>query len=176
MLHLKIGPKRPVLPEEHDEMHRDWVGWEPGMSPQTIYTQNRGTWVLGVRASSEKYAAFSDTVEHRVRCVVELAGIEVTGKKKAIVGTVLGPGHPVHDALIGQDAPDHFRNPVTYPADPGSGPAMCACGCGEPVSGRAQFVAGHDQRAVHARIAAQWGSTVAFLEWFDATYGRPQAA
>jgi hypothetical protein len=106
---------------------------------------------------------------------VELSGIESFGKKRAIVGTVLEAGHPVHDALMGQPAPDSYRNPVTYAPDPGNSPT-CACGCGTVISGRSQFVAGHDQRAIHTRITAQWGSTVAFLDWFDATYGRPDTA
>lgn len=31
---------------------------------------------------------------------------------------------------------------------------------------------GHDQRAVHERIARQWGDTLGFIHWFDDTYGR----
>lgn len=175
MIHLKLGRKRPVLLEEHDEMHREWVGYEPSMPPQTIYEQNRGTWVLGARADREQYAVFSDTEEGLIRCVVRLTGIESTGNKRAIVGDILEPGDPVHDALIGQPAPDSFRNPITYPPDPGKSDT-CACGCGAPVPGRRNFVPGHDQRAVHARIAARWGSTIAFLDWFDDTYGRPDSA
>jgi hypothetical protein len=29
---------------------------------------------------------------------------------------------------------------------------------------------GHDQRAIHDRIARQWGNTLAFVDWFDATF------
>jgi hypothetical protein len=34
-----------------------------------------------------------------------------------------------------------------------------------------RFVPGHDQKAIHERIAQQWGNTVGFIEWFDETYG-----
>jgi hypothetical protein len=175
VIHIKLGQKRPLLPEHNDEMKRSWVGYDHTLSPQALYEQNRGRWLLGARAEREQYAIFSDTAEGLVRFVVEIAGFESFGKKKAIIGTVLSPGHPMHDALVGTEAPDHFRNPVTYAPDPGVS-ASCACGCGAPVSGRSVFVAGHDQRAVHSRITAQWGSTVGFLEWFDQTYGRPDAA
>jgi hypothetical protein len=40
------------------------------------------------------------------------------GGKKAIRGRVLGPGHPVHDELIGARMPDRHRNPFTYADDP----------------------------------------------------------
>ena len=65
---------------------------------------------------------------------------------------------------------DGHRNPVTYLSDPDAGDPACACGCGAPVSGNRSFLPGHDQRAVHERIARQWGSTLAFMDWFDATY------
>jgi hypothetical protein len=38
------------------------------------------------------------------------------------------------------------------------------------VSGNRSFLPGHDQRAVHERIARQWGGTLGFMDWFDATY------
>jgi hypothetical protein len=170
MIHIKLGEKRPILPEHNDEMRREWVGFDPTLAPEAIFEQNRGRWLLGSRAEKEKYAVFSHAGV--IRCVAEISGFEPFGKKRAIIGTVLGAGHPVHDALINTSAPDNFRNPVTYAPDPGTA-MTCACGCGCPVAGRSTFVAGHDQRAVHRRITAQWGSTLGFLTWFDATYGRP---
>lgn len=174
MIHLKIGPKRQVRPGENDPMHRAWVGWEPLMDSQTVYEQNRGVWLLGTRAERERYAVFSDTSEGRIRCVVEITGIESAGPKRAIIGNVLGPGDPIHDALVGAPAPDSFRNPVTYAPDP-DGSDECVCGCGGKVSRSSQFLPGHDQRAVHTRITAQWGSTTGFLRWFDETFGRPDS-
>jgi hypothetical protein len=72
--------------------------------------------------------------------------------------------------LVGSPAPDHFRNPVTYFSESGAAAPVCACGCGETVSGSRAFVPGHDQKAIHARISKQWGSTLGFIEWFDTTY------
>ena len=174
VIHLKLAPRREVTPEDHDPMGRTWYGWEPGMSPSDVYERNRGDWVLGARADRERLAVFSDTVERRIRCVVEIDHVEQAGGRRALVGTVLGPGNPDHDELINRVAPDTHRNPVTYPPDPRRTEARCSCGCGMPVSERAHFIPGHDQRAVHARIAAQWGTVAAFLEWFDRTYGRPE--
>lgn len=176
MIHFKLGPKRRVRPENNDPMHRTWVGWDPELEPQTIYEQNRGVWLLGSRADRERLAIFTDTVEHKIRCVVEITAIEQAGlKKRAIVGNVLGPGHPIHDQLVGEEAPDSFRNPVTYPPDPDRS-EQCACGCGGRVRGPSQFLSGHDQKAIHSRIAVQWGSTLGFLEWFDRSFGRPDSA
>lgn len=47
----------------------------------------------------------------------------------------------------------------------------CPCGCGQAVRKENRFVPGHDQKAIHERIAQQWGNTVGFIEWFDETYG-----
>ncbi len=60
--------------------------------------------------------------------------------------------------------------PLTYISVPATGPVTCACGCGGPVPGHRVFLPGHDQKALHDRVAAQWGSTLAFVRWFDATY------
>jgi translation initiation factor 1 (eIF-1/SUI1) len=52
-------------------------------------------------------------------------------------------------------------------------PAACQrdCGCGGRVTGGRVFLPGHDQRAVHERIARQWGDTLGFIAWFDNEYG-----
>jgi hypothetical protein len=118
MIHLKLGPRRQVTAEDDDPMRREWVGYEPTLGAQTIYEQNRGLWSLGPQADNERYAVFSAPAQGGIACVVELSAIESFGRKRAIVGTVLGPGHPVHDALIGRPAPDSHRNPVTYAEDP----------------------------------------------------------
>lgn len=174
MIHLKLGPRRRLTPADPNPLNRDWYGYDTDMTEQDVYDRNRGDWVLGARAKSERYAIFSDTGSGRICCVVELDGIQSLGAKSAIVGRVLPPEHPMH-ARVGQPAPDNFRNPVTYVPD-AEIETTCACGCGTAVSGRSNFVAGHDQRAVHSRITAQWGSTVGFVQWFDRTYGRPETA
>ncbi len=168
MIHLKLGPAQPTQPG--DPMGRDWVGWAPDQPPQQLYERNRGLWYLSARASRERYTAFSSTATGTIVVVVANEEIEkIDSRKKAIVGRVLGPGDPAYDALIGQPMPDHHRNPVTYAADPVD-QRTCACGCGDPVTGRA-FRPGHDQRAVHERITRQWGSVLEFITWFDNEYG-----
>ncbi|WP_433351582.1 hypothetical protein ACQP25_00900 [Microtetraspora malaysiensis] len=171
MIHLKLGPARPADPD--DSMRRDWLGWTPDQTPQQIYERNRGRWYLSARAARERYTVFSSTVTGTIVAVVANEGVEdLPGdKKKAIVGKVLGPGDPVHDALIGQPMPDRHRNPVTYVDDPVDQQRTCACGCDGAVTGPRVFLPGHDQRAIHERIARQWGDTLGFLTWFDREYG-----
>ena len=171
MISLKIGPARLHGPGVVDPMERDWVGWTPEQTPQDIYDRNRGVWNFSARADLERYTAFSSTVTGKIVAVVENERIEEwPGGKKAVVGRVLEPGDPVHDVLIGQRMPDRHRNPVTYVEDP-IDQRTCGCGCGGPVSGGRIFLPGHDQRAVHERIARQWGDTLGFITWFDSQYG-----
>src|SRR4051812_104087 len=69
------------------------------------------------------------------------------------------------DAYVGKHA-EGTRNPIRYedsPFDLGA----CRCGCGAET--KSLFLPGHDQRAIHARIA-QVGSVAAFLDWFDDTW------
>ncbi|PPL19813.1 hypothetical protein GY24_04135 [Microterricola pindariensis] len=102
----------------------------------------------------------------------EFPDLEGGRTKFALRGKVLGPGDADYDALIGTTV-DSFRNPVTYPLRPLDTPRTCGCGCGEEVADSRDFLPGHDQRAVHERIAQEWGTTLGFIEWFDATYGAP---
>jgi hypothetical protein len=173
VIHIKLGPARPAA--EDDTMRRDYVGWSPDLSPQELYERNRGRWKLGARARGERYAVFSSTITGTIVLVVEIDDLEeVGGGKSAIVGTVLESGDPVYDGLIGQPSLDQFRNPVTYVDDhPLDRARTCACGCDGVVTGARHFLPGHDQRAIHDRIAAQWGNTVGFIRWFDTTYGQP---
>lgn len=172
MIHLKLGPARPVA--AGDPMGRDWVGWTPTLTSQEIYERNRGVWYLSARAERERYTAFSSTVAGVIVAVVANEGIEnIDGRRKAIIGKVLEPGDPVYDALAGQPMPDRHRNPVTYADDPVD-QRTCACGCGGVVTGGRVFLPGHDQRAVHERIARQWGDTLRFIQWFDNEYGARQ--
>jgi hypothetical protein len=176
-INFKLGPAI-GLDRVADDMSRQKAGWDPNMTDQQVYDLNRGLWVLGPRAQRERLATFS--VDGTVRVVARIESIAVipakaAGRrsKRAIVGQVLGPGDPDYDALIGTTVDGH-RNPVTYIADPSGGARACGCGCGAPVAGHRAFLPGHDQRAVHDRITRQWGSTLGFVDWFDATY--PDAA
>lgn len=168
MLHIKLHDRRSIAAD--DPMGRAWVGYDPTLSPEVLFDQNRGRWVLGPRADRERFAVFSYTGDHTIKFVAEIDGFEPSGKKRVIVGRVLGTDHPLSRRWVGAPSPDDFRNPTTYFKDPESGPSTCACGCGEAVPANRSFLPGHDQKAVHARITKQWGGTLGFIDWFDATY------
>lgn len=164
MLHITLGERR-LVASETDELGRDHVGYETGMSDEDMYTANRGCWVLGERADSERYALFS----HKgiVRMAIAIERIEPTSSnRRAIAGQVLQPGDRVYDVYVGGPAPVHgVRNPITYIDDPRFDRRECACGCGKEVT-RGDWIPGHDQRALHERIS-RIGTVKQFIEWFD---------
>lgn len=168
MINIKLSDRQVRSPET-DDMGRTWVGYSHTSTPQQLFDQNRGVWQLGTRAEVEQLVTFS--YDGRVCVVAGIDGIETIPAKgpgrdkRALIGRVLQPGDPAHDALIGT-ATDKHRNPVTY----GQEPHVCPCGCGQSVAGHRVFVSGHDQRAIHDRIARQWGNTLGFIRWFDTAY------
>lgn len=172
MIHLKIGHPQEADPTA-DEMGRSWFGYVDEMTPQEMYDRNRGMWVLGPAADAHRYAVFSSVVTKLGLVAVKIERLQAFpgSAKRAIVGTVLGPGHPVHDRYVGQPAPDRYRNPKTFPPDPDMPPVLCACGCGEGVTGGRAFRIGHDQRAIRERINRQWGGAIGFVRWFDERFG-----
>jgi hypothetical protein len=168
MLHIKLNDRTPADPD--DPLPRAWWGYDPTASDEVLFANNRGRWVLGPRAGREQYAAFSYTGDHKIKFVAEIDGIEQVGDRRALIGRVLAPDHPVARRWVGAHAPDGHRNPTTYFEDPNSGPVTCACGCGEAVPANRAFVSGHDQKAIHERITKQWGGTLGFIRWFDTTH------
>ncbi len=163
-----------------DPLRRTWWGYRPTLTPAEIFEHNRGMWYLAAdRAGDERWLTFS--YAGRIVAVAEIDGVETLSwlsadrrrPKQALTGRVLEPGHPVWDHFIDRIIPP-ARNPVTYIDDPEPRPAPeprgCECGCGAPVVGSRHFAPGHDQRAVHERIARQWGDTLGFIRWFDETY------
>ena len=174
-INFKLGPLTKVDPST-DDMSRMIIGWSERQSPQETYEMNRGVWLLGTRAQRERYATFSH--DGQVKVAVRIDGLEeipskVAGarSKSAIIGHVLDESEPAFADLISLSVDGH-RNPVTYLDEPGGAARTCACGCGAPVGGSRAFLPGHDQRAVHERIAQEWGTTLDFIIWFDATYRR----
>jgi hypothetical protein len=168
MLHIKLHDRRDIGPG--DPMGRSWVGFDPTLSDDELFAQNRGRWVLGRRADREEYALFSYTGDHTVKFVAQIKGYAPTGNKRAICGHVLAPDHPVAQHWVGKPAPDNHRNPATYVVDADGGTNTCACGCGEAIPPSRVFAPGHDQKAVHERITRRWGSTLGFIRWFDEAY------
>lgn len=150
-----------------DGLGREWVGYDTSMTPEEIYERNRGCWHLGSRADKESFALFT----HKGVGVLamEIHGIAEDTKRpgrRILEGKVLGAGDPVHDNFVGR-AVDTSRNPVRY-IDSEYDATACLCGCGEQVV-RRDFASGHDQRAIHERIA-KVGTVREFLAWFDRTW------
>ncbi|MBT2588554.1 hypothetical protein [Arthrobacter sp. ISL-95] len=86
-----------------------------------------------------------------------------------IHGRILSKGHPVFDKYVGHPSPvSAARNPVRYFEDAefdDNAGRLCRCGCGEMTT-RGDFVSGHDQKAIHERIA-RIGTVAEFLDWID---------
>ncbi|MDT0213922.1 hypothetical protein Q9R29_08480 [Rothia sp. ARF10] len=145
------------------------------MSAQDVYEAGRRAWVLGSKADRERYAL----IVHKDKVLLaididRLVDVQVApGKpqRRAIEGTILTKGHPVYDAFVKRSAPaPTTQNPIKY-VETKFDFTPCRCGCGEEV--RADFLPGHDQRAIH-NVIGQFGSVAKFLDWFEETY--PQGA
>lgn len=172
-INFKLTEWRGIRDDADDPMERSWVGWDERLSVQELFDQNRGLWRLSTRAAGEEIATFS--YDGEIKIVASIEGIEQypfrdssIPPKSAIIGTVIEDG-PIWQALIGQPVDNH-RNPVSYLPDPGELVRVCSCGCGEQPSGRNRWISGHDQRALHERIAEQWGDSLGFVRWYDSTY------
>ena len=164
MLSITLGDRRPVDPAV-DPLGRSYVGYSPDMTDEELYEANRGCWVLGARADREQFALISHGGE--VKMAIAISRLVPAGARRAIEGKVLGPGDEVYDTYVGGPSPVQARNPVNY-FDAPIGYRLCKCGCGEKVV-LGRFLPGHDQTAIHARIA-KVGTVADFLDWFDATF------
>lgn len=168
MLHITLGPERPVDPGK-DELGRDRVGFSPTMSELALYDANHGCWKLGARANKEQYMIVS--FGGLVRQAVEIESIApvTRGDRSVVHGPILRAGHPVYDKHVGKTSPvQGVRNPVTYFDDDADG-RPCRCGCGGVAVGK-DFLLGHDQTALHNRVR-QIGTVAEFLDWFDIVRG-----
>jgi hypothetical protein len=172
MIHITMGSERP--PTEQDPLGRDRVGFSETMSPGALYDANHGCWVIGTNHRNERYVLFS--YRGIVRQAVEIQRIKVVKVREpgdtrddrcVIDGTILEAGHPVYDTYVGQQQPvERHRNPVRYFNSPLDTQHACLCGCGGAVAGR-DFLSGHDQTALHQRVA-KIGTVTDFIAWFDA--------
>ncbi|GAA1243367.1 protein NO VEIN domain-containing protein [Oryzihumus leptocrescens] len=116
-INLKLAPIWATDPKD-EPWGRAWVGWDPTMSDEEIWESNRGIWSLSLtRLTTERFATMS--TDGVIRLVAELEGHDIVydhrvGKDRvALIGTLLQPGDPVRDALVGQTVDQH-RNPVSY--------------------------------------------------------------
>lgn len=166
MISITTGPARAIDPAE-DELGRSIVGYSDDMTAEQLYEANHGCWVLGTKADSQQYAIL--TFQGIVRQAIEIESIDPTSSNRRVInGKILEAGHPVHDAYVGKPSPvGKVRNPITYFDAPVARRA-CKCGCGADVT-KGYFLPGHDQRAIHDRIA-KIGSVADFIDWFDQTY------
>jgi hypothetical protein len=156
MLTIALGAYQ-TFPE--DEFGKSSAGWRPGLSDEQVYA----------RADHERYALF--TAKGIVVLAIEIGGISDLDPdgRRTITGTVLQPGNPVYDKYVGEDAPvGKSQNPVQYIDSPFDR-TECACGCGTANPSGRTFVPGHDQKALHERIA-KVGGVAAFITWFDKTW------
>ncbi|MFR9675753.1 hypothetical protein [Streptomyces sp. TR02-1] len=177
MLHIKLREPKELDPTTCP-MGRHYNGWHKDMSEQDVYDINRGRWVLGERADSERYALFA--AEGVVRAAVEIHNIsssDGTGYadkdgRRILTGRVLTSDHPVHSTYVGKPSPADAwdkRNPIFY-FNGEHDVRLCACGCGESVTHPSNnFMVGHDQRAIRQRVNSV-GGPVAFMKWFDAAW------
>ncbi|KAF0845995.1 hypothetical protein [Nocardia caishijiensis] len=172
MLHIKLTEAVPAE-DPTDPLERDFYGWDPNRSLEENWRSNRGYYALGTRADREQYVLFSYNKTGRIVMAARIDGIvDAVGRpgRRIIAGELLDTDHPVWQAYVGDLAPAKSRsarNPITYDDDttPGFG-RPCRCGCGTEIFG-AVFVSGHDQAALHQRVA-MIGTIPEFLDWFDA--------
>ena len=176
MIHITLSAEQERDPAT-EPLGRDRVGFSETMSPGALYDANHGTWVIGRNRYNERFALF--THKGIVRQAVEIQRIEklvireatdTRDDRSVIHGTVLEEVHPVYDHYVGQPSPlEPARNPVRYFRSPLDEAHPCRCGCGDTVTG-ADFLAGHDQTALHDRVR-QIGTVADFLDWFDLVRG-----
>jgi hypothetical protein len=163
MLHITLGPRVPA--DVDDGLGRKWVGYDDKMSEAELFEANRGCWRLGPRADSEQYGLVSYKGEVKQAFEIDRIITVPVGGRRAIEGRPLTAGHPVYDEFVGGPSPvSRVRNPITY-FDARDHRRGCACGCGEEVA-RGYFLPGHDQRAIHDRVA-RVGTVMDFIRWFD---------
>jgi hypothetical protein len=176
VLLITLIAKKPVV--ELDGMGRPFVDYERCMTPDQMYEPNPDGWSIGARGQDEKYALFC--LGGSVIQAVEIESLERTTQYECspeekrddrykIHGKTLSKGHPVFEKYIGKRIPVGMAgNPTGYFEDPefdGYSAQLCRCGCGESTSG-GDFIPGHDQRAIHERIA-RIGTVAEFLDWMD---------
>jgi hypothetical protein len=172
MIHITLTSAKQTPAD--DPLGRTRYGYSPEMTPAEIFDANHGYYILGARADRERYALFSAPAKpgpNKVVLAVEIVSIDpVPGRPghRQINGHPLEKGHSVFDSYVGKPSPvAGVRNPVTY-IESAEDLRLCECGCGTEVS-HGPFVSGHDQRALHERVA-KIGTVAEFLRWFDQTY------
>jgi hypothetical protein len=107
-----------------ESMGRSWYGYDPSSTDEDVWEQNRGRYRFKTQAiEAERFAVLAyDAVVVVVAALVDgqnwepFMDFEQGVEKKALIGTVLGPGDPAYDALHGQRVPRN-RTPFEYLPD-----------------------------------------------------------
>lgn len=160
MLHITMAPAQPADPAT-DPLGRDRVGYSEEMTPEQTYTANRGPWMVGPRAHQERFALLSFDGVVRLAIAVDTL-TPLPDRQCALEGSVLGPGHEVHDAYLDQPSPPRgHRSPVAY-FNPVAGPQLCRCGCAATVAAGDYYLPEHEQR-VAPRATNQTEALLNFL-------------
>ncbi|WP_226355100.1 hypothetical protein [Pseudonocardia sp. ICBG601] len=177
MIHITMR-KTSLTNDPTDPLRREYSGWDEAATIKENWEMNRGYYSIGERGDRQQYVAFSYGGEvvmvGRIRRLVPAEG---KPGKRIIEGAPLGPGEPIWDTFVGKPTPDKavgVRNPITYVEEGQAFGRPCRCGCGEVVF-ESDFVRGHDQTALHQRVA-RIGTIREFLDWFDALDDAPRPA
>lgn len=170
-IRIKLGRYEPAGGD--DPLGRSYIGWFPRMSEQEVWLAGRGVWRLNQNVAGREHFALIVTPEALVAATAEITAIIAHGDRKALDGRLLPAGHPIREAYLGEPDPlaNKSQNRITYgglPEEAALRDLTCGCGCGTPTT--AEFVAGHDVRAIQVRVRAHFaGSTAEFLNWVDDT-------
>lgn len=116
MLQITLGTFRSVPEGDDPNLPRTFAGWRDGMSDQDVLTAARGWWVLnGSRAERERYAIIGARGLGRLAVeIIEPSWVTRADGRHAFNGTILPPGHHIHDRYVGQPVPLSHGNPVQY--------------------------------------------------------------
>ncbi|TVU64091.1 hypothetical protein FQP90_08880 [Paenarthrobacter nitroguajacolicus] len=124
VINIRLGNR--TTAQTDDPLGRSWYGYDPAVTPEQLWSNNRGDWNLDAnRIDGQHWAALN--YQGQIVLVVELGStgfewVTIPSKrpKKALIGRVLTKGDPAHDALIGThiEYPPGSRNPILYGDDP----------------------------------------------------------
>ncbi|MCR1161653.1 DUF3883 domain-containing protein [Paenarthrobacter sp. UW852] len=124
VINIRLGGR--TIADPNDPLGRQWYGYDPTVTPELLWENNRGDWALNAnRISAERWA----TLHYRgsVILVAELNPanhetlVTSSGKRKtALAGRVVSTEHPMYQELVGHPVAGRGRNAIMYSVDPNS--------------------------------------------------------
>jgi hypothetical protein len=177
VLIITLGARKRNDESDDKFLPRTHVGWEPGLSDEQVYEAGRGWWRMAEGAEGERLALIVGGGVVRLAVGIDKWAPPEDGRR-AFAGRILNSGDPVHRRFVGQPDPSGStsRNPARYwkAKDVPGQYTPCLCACGAEV--RNQWLPGHDQRAIHARITRDFDGNVGkFVAWYDSVIAPPGA-